>query len=59
MVAKIDKALQDAVQKLREINVFYKDISDDAVDDSAKKTVEVVNSVSGSLLASLYHSKNG
>ena len=42
--------VKQAVQKLKEINVFYRDISDSAVDDAAKKTIEVVSNVSSTLL---------
>ena len=42
--------VKKAIKKLKEINVFYKDISDSAVDDVAKKTIEVVSNTSSTLL---------
>jgi len=42
--------VKQAVKKLKEINIFYRDISDTAVDDAAKKTIEAVSNVSSTLL---------
>ena len=42
--------VKQAVNKLKEINVFYRDISDNAVDDVAKKTIKAVSNVNSILL---------
>ena len=35
--------VKKAVDKLRQITWLYKDVADDAVDDSTKQVIEVVN----------------
>lgn len=42
--------IKRAVEKLKEINLFYRDIDDDAVDESTKKPIEIVNNTSSKLL---------
>ena len=42
--------VKQAVNKLRQINIFYKDLDENAVDDAAKKTIEAVSNVSSTLL---------
>ena len=42
--------VKKAVNKLRQINWLYEDIADDAVDDSTKQVIEVVNSTTSSML---------
>ena len=42
--------VKQAVNKLKEINIFYKDLDESAVDDAAKKTIEAVSNVSSTLL---------
>ena len=37
------KAVKTAVQKLREINWLYKDVSDSMIDDSVRQVIEVVH----------------
>ena len=39
-----------AINKLKEINWLYKDITDDSVDEAAKQVIEVVNSTSSAML---------
>ena len=42
--------VKSAVDKLKQINWLYKDVSDDAVDDSIKQVIEVVNSTTSTML---------
>ena len=42
--------IRKAISKLKEINMFYRDIDDSAVDDSTKKTIEIVNTTTSKLL---------
>ena len=42
--------VKQAVLKLKETNIFYKNISDSAVDDATKKTIEPVSNVNTTLL---------
>lgn len=42
--------VKQAVNKLRQINIFYKDLNENAVDDAAKKTIKAVSNVSSTLL---------
>jgi len=37
--------IKQAVKKLKETNVFYKDVADNAIDDSTKKTIEIVSNI--------------
>ena len=39
-----------AINKLKEINCLYKDITDDSVDEAAKQVIEVVNNTSSTML---------
>ena len=39
-----------AINKLKEINWLYKDITDDSVDEAAKQVIEVVNNTSSTML---------
>ena len=41
--------IKTATDKLKEINLFYQDVNDGIIDDSAKKTIEIVNSTSSKL----------
>ena len=40
------KHIKAAINKLKEINWLYKDITDDSVDEPAKQVIEVVNNTS-------------
>ena len=42
--------VKKVVDKLRQINWLYEDTADDAVDDSTKQVIEVVNSTTSSML---------
>ena len=42
--------VKKAVDKLKEINWLYEDVSDDAVDDSTRQVIEVVNSTTSIML---------
>ena len=42
--------VKQAVLKLKETNIFYKTISDSAVDDATKKTIEAISNVNTTLL---------
>ena len=42
--------MKSAVDKLKQINWLYKDVSDDGVDDSTKQVIEVVNSKTSTML---------
>ena len=42
--------IKRATDKLKEINLFYQDVNDGIIDDSAKKTKEIVNSTTSNLL---------
>ena len=42
--------VKQAVLKMKETNIFYKNISDSAVDDATKKTIEAVSNVNTTLL---------
>ena len=39
-----------AINKLKEINWLYKDITDDSLDEAAKQVIEVVNNTSSTML---------
>ena len=42
--------VKSAVDKLKQINWLYKDVSDDDIDDSTKQVIEVVNSTTSTVL---------
>ena len=44
------KHIKAAINKLKEINWLYKDITDDSVDEAAKQVIEVVNNTSSTML---------
>ena len=45
--------VKNAVDKLKQLNCLYKDVSDDAVDDSAKQVIEVDNGTSSTMFKKL------
>ncbi len=42
--------MKAAIRKLKESNWLYRDVSDDSVDEAAKRVIEVANNVTSSIL---------
>ena len=42
--------IKRATDKLKEINLFYQDVNNGMIDDSVKKTIEIVNTTTSQLL---------